>query len=44
MIDLRNDINRKEFPENENPKKVFDIAGNIHGFNEQKKVKDFLQS
>ena len=35
MIDLRNDINRKEILENENPEKVIDIAENMHDFNRQ---------
>ena len=39
MIDLRNDINRKEIPENENPKKVADIVEKIPDFNKQQKVK-----
>ena len=29
MIDLRNDINRKEIPENENPKKLVNIIEKV---------------
>ena len=29
MIDLRNNIDRKEIPENENPKKVVEIVEKI---------------
>ena len=36
MIDLRNDINRKEIPENENLKKLVDIVEKI--------LKDVLQT
>ena len=39
MIDLRNDINIKEIPESENPKKVVDIVEKILDFNKQKKGK-----
>ena len=35
LIDLRNDINRKKIPGNENPKKVVNIVGKILGFNKQ---------
>ena len=39
LIDLRNDINRKEIPENENPEKVVDIVETILDFNKQQKGK-----
>ena len=39
LIDLRNDINRKEIPENENPKKVANIVGKALDFNKQQKGK-----
>ena len=39
LIDLRNDINRKEIPENENPKKVVEIVEKIIDFNKQRKGK-----
>ena len=39
MIDLRNSINSKETSENENPKKVVNIAENILDFNKQQKGK-----
>ena len=39
MIDLRNDINSKEIPENENPKKVADIVEKSLYFNKQQKGK-----
>ena len=39
MINLRNDINRKQIPENENPKKVFAIVGKILDFDKQQKAK-----
>ena len=39
MIDLRNDINSKEIPENENPKKVVDIVEKSLYFNKQQKGK-----
>ena len=35
LIDLRNDINRKEIPENKNPKKVIDIVEKILDFDKQ---------
>ena len=38
LIVLRNDINRKEIPENENLKKVVTIAGKILDFNKQQKI------
>ena len=39
MIDLRNNINRKEIPENENPKKVVHILEKILAFNKRQKGK-----
>ena len=39
FIDLRNDIKRKEIPENENPQKVVDIVEEFLDFNKQQKVK-----
>ena len=39
LIDLRNAINRKEIPENENTNKVIDIVEEILNFNEQQKEK-----
>ena len=39
LIDLRNYINRKENPENENPKKVANIVEKIVDFNKQQKGK-----
>ena len=39
LIDSRNDINRKEIPENGNPKKAVDIAEKILDFNKQQKGK-----
>ena len=39
MIDLRNDINRKDIPENENLKKVVDIVEKIIDCNKQQKGK-----
>ena len=39
MIDLRNDNNRKEIPENENQKKVVEIVEKILDFNKQQKGK-----
>ena len=39
LIDLRNDINRKEIPENENPKNAVDIVENILDFNKQQRDK-----
>ena len=38
-IDSKNDINRKEITENENPKKVVDIVKKILDFNKQQKRK-----
>ena len=39
LIDLRNGINRKEIPENENQKKVVEIVEKILDFNKQQKRK-----
>ena len=39
-IDLIKDINRKEIPENENPKKVADIVEKIIDFNKQQRGKE----
>ena len=39
LTDLRNDINRKEIPENENPKKLADIVEKIVDFNKQQRGK-----
>ena len=39
MIELRNSINSKEIPENENPKKVVHIVENIIDFNKKQKGK-----
>ena len=39
VIGLRNIINRKEIPENENPKKVVKIVEKIVDFNKQQKSK-----
>ena len=36
LIDLRNSINSKEIPENENPKKVVNIVEKILDFNKQR--------
>ena len=38
LIVLRNDINRKEIPENENLNKVVTIVGKILDFNKQQKI------
>ena len=35
LIDLRNEINRKEIPKNWNPDKVIDITEKILDFNKQ---------
>ena len=40
LIDLRNSINSKEIPENENLKKVVDNFEKILDFNKQQKGKD----
>ena len=39
LIGLRNAINRKEIPENENPNKIVDIVEKILNFNKQQKGK-----
>ena len=39
MIDLRNDINRKEIPKSKNPKKVADIVEKSPDFNKQQNGK-----
>ena len=39
LINLRNSINGKEVPKNENPNKIFDIVEKILGFNKQQKCK-----
>ena len=39
LIKLRNSINSKEIPENENPKKVVNIIEKIIGFNKKQKDK-----
>ena len=39
LIDLRNDMNRKKIPENENPKKLADILKKSS--NLIRKIKDF---
>ena len=39
LIELRNSINSKEMPENENPKKVVNIVEKIINFNEKQKGK-----
>ena len=39
MIDLRNGVNRKEVPHNENPNKIIDIVEKILHFNKQQKHK-----
>ena len=39
MIDLRNDINRKDIPEKENPKNVAHIVEKILDFNKQQEGK-----
>ena len=38
MINLRNTINNKKIPENENPNKIVDIVEKIFGFNKQQKA------
>ena len=40
LIELRNSINSKEIPENENPKKVVNIVEKIIGFNKKAKIKN----
>ena len=37
MIDLRNAVNKKEIPKNENSDKVIDIVEEILNFNKQQK-------
>ena len=37
LIDLRNAINRKEIPENENPNKIVNTVEKILDFNKQQK-------
>ena len=44
LIDLRNNINRKEIPENESPKKVVNIVEKSSTLINNKKVKDFLRT
>ena len=44
LIGLRNNINRKEIPENENPKKVVDIVEKIPDFNKQKRTKGLISN
>ena len=39
LIELRNSINSKEIPENENPKKIVNIVEKILNFNKQQKGK-----
>ena len=39
LIDLRNAVNRKEIPKNENPDKDADIVEEILNFNKQQKGK-----
>ena len=39
MINLRNCINGKEVPENENPKKTVSVVGKFFDFNKQQKGK-----
>ena len=39
LIDLRNLINRREIPENENPKKIINTVEKIFNFNKQPKGK-----
>ena len=39
LIDLKNDINKKTFPENENPDKVIDIAEESFDFSYHQKGK-----
>ena len=42
LIGLKNALNRKEIPENENPNKVIEVVEEILKFNKQKKETDFL--
>ena len=39
LIELRNSINKKEIPENENPNKIVDTVEKILDFNKQQKAK-----
>ena len=39
LIDLRNSVNSKENPENENPSKISDIIEKILDFNKKQKGK-----
>ena len=39
LIDLRNSINSKEFPENKNPKRIVNIVEKILDFNKRQKGK-----
>lgn len=39
LIDLRNLVNRKRIPKNENPNKVIDIVDKINNSNKQQKGK-----
>ena len=39
MIELKNSINRKEIPENENPEKIVNIVKKTLNFNNQQKGK-----
>ena len=40
MINLRNSINSKEIPGNENPEKIVNVVEKIIDFNKQQKVKE----
>ena len=40
MVNLRNSINSKEIPENENPKKIVNIVEKFLDFNKQQKFKE----
>ena len=37
LIDIRNSVNNKEIPKNENPNKITDVAEKIFNFNKQQK-------
>ena len=41
LVNLRNSINRKKIPENENPNKIVDIIDKILHFNKQQKGRRF---
>ena len=41
LIELKKDINTKQFPKNENPNKIVDIVEKILNFNKQQKSKRF---